>query len=287
MSGTAGGRLGGGVAAARRMFVLGHRGMLGHVVARYAAEMGWTVLTSEARYEGRARDPLIEDVRASGATAVINCLGLTKQRSDDRAALMMTNAVFPVQLAMRLDATQYLVHASTDCVFAGTRGQYRIDDRCDAADAYGLSKALGEGIARVPNVTVLRVSVVGPDQAGGRGLLAWFLRQPRDRPIPGYVNHRWNGVTTLEWATIAVGYAAAFAAGWPVPRLTQPGTESGSKFDLLCAFRDALARDRCVAATQGSEAVDRTLVPTDRRAPIREQLARLAAWYPIDPGSHS
>src|SRR6185437_14510266 len=131
------------VSAERRMFVLGHRGMLGHVVARYAAEAGWEVVTSPLRYAAGARDPLVEQVRESGASIVVNCLGLTKQRSDDRAALYMANAVFPVQLAMRMQPTQYLVHASTDCVFAGTRGDYRVDDECDATDAYGFSKLLG------------------------------------------------------------------------------------------------------------------------------------------------
>ena len=39
----------------RRVFVLGHRGMLGHVVSRYAAEAGWEVLTSSVRYGASPR----------------------------------------------------------------------------------------------------------------------------------------------------------------------------------------------------------------------------------------
>ena len=56
----------------RRVFVLGHRGMLGHVVSRYSAEAGWEVITSPLRYSAGARDPLIEQVRESGASVVIN-----------------------------------------------------------------------------------------------------------------------------------------------------------------------------------------------------------------------
>jgi len=266
--------------AERRMFVLGHRGMLGHVVARYAAEAGWEVVTSAIRYGAGARDPLVEQVRESGASIVVNCLGLTKQRSDDRAALYMANAVFPVQLAMRMQPTQYLVHASTDCVFAGTRGDYRVDDECDATDAYGFSKLLGEGVARLPHTTVLRVSVVGPDRGDGRGLLAWFLRQPPEAPIPGYVNHRWNGITTLEWATIAQAYAEQHIRGGFVPRVAQPGTDAITKYQLLCAFRDAFAPARCVAAVEAPETIDRTLAVTDKRPALGQQLRRLAAWYP-------
>ena len=54
------------------MFVLGHRGMLGHVVARFATESGWNVFTSELRYGASPRDSLVEEVRDSGASAVIN-----------------------------------------------------------------------------------------------------------------------------------------------------------------------------------------------------------------------
>jgi dTDP-4-dehydrorhamnose reductase len=228
---------------------------------------------------------LVEQVRDSGAPVVINCLGLTKQRSDDRAALYISNAVFPVQLAMRMRPTQYLIHASTDCVFAGTRGSYRIDDECDATDPYGFSKILGEGVARLPNTTVLRVSVVGPDRGDGRGLLAWFLRQAGGQPIPGFANHRWNGITTLEWATVALGYAGEHVRGGYVPKLTQPGTEPLTKYEVLCAFRDAFAPDRCVVSVDGPEAIDRTLLPTDRRPPFDQQLRRLAAWYPLGPSA--
>ncbi len=263
------------------MFVLGHRGMLGHVMARCALDAGWEVLTSPARYCANPRDPLIEQVRDSEASVVINCLGLTKQRSDDRAALYLANAVFPIQLAMRMLPLQYMVHASTDCVFAGTRGGYRLDDQGDATDAYGFSKLLGEGVARVPHVTVLRVSVVGPDRGDGRGLLAWFLRQPAEDGVPGFVNHRWNGITTLEWARIALAYAEDHVRGGRNPKIAQPGSECMTKYELLCAFRDAFARDRRVTPVEAPAPVDRTLVPTDRRAPFAQQLRELATWYPL------
>ena len=267
--------------ARRRMFVLGHRGMLGHVVARYAAVSGYEVVTTEVRYEGGPADPLIAAVRHSGADVVINCLGLTKQRTDDPAALYLANAVFPVHLAQQLHPSQYLVHASSDCVFAGVRGGYRFDDPLDAADAYGFSKALGESVRRCPDATVLRVSVIGPDRGDGHGLLAWFLRQLPDRPVPGYTNHRWNGITTLEWATIALQCADARMRGEAVRSLIQPGTEVVTKYELLCAFRDLYAPHLTVAEAMGDSSVDRSLVPSDPRPPIRQQLEQLGAWYPV------
>lgn len=262
-----------------RVFVLGHRGMLGHVVARVFADRGYAVETSADRYGGDPRDSLIEAARESGCGAVINCLGSTKRRNGDRSELYINNALFPVHLAARLRPDQHLIHASTDCVFDGQRGGYRVDDEPDAPDDYGFSKRLGEMIAGRPNVTILRVSIIGPDRPDGRSLLAWFFRQPAGSEVPGYTNHRWNGVTTLEWATIALAVLEKRRHGQRVAPVMQPGTAAVTKYDLLVAVRDAFGLTTRVVPTETPVAVDRTLVPTDRRDPIRAQLERLRDWY--------
>jgi dTDP-4-dehydrorhamnose reductase len=253
--------------------------MLGHVVARFFTERGCAVVTSLARYTGEPRDALVEAARDSGADAVINCLGSTKRRGADRAELYGANALFPVHLAARLEPNQHLVHASTDCVFAGTRGDYRIDDELDAEDAYGFSKRLGEMIVWRPQVTVLRVSIVGPDpRPDGRGLLAWFLRQPTGTDVPGYTNHRWNGITTLEWAKLAHDVVVRRGRGESLPPIVQPGTPPVTKYELLTLFRDVYRTAHRIAPVRTAETVDRTLVPTDMRLPIATQLAALHAW---------
>jgi dTDP-4-dehydrorhamnose reductase len=265
-----------------KVFVLGHRGMLGHVVARVFAERGWTVETSSARYTGEPRDALVEQARESEAEAVINCLGSTKRRDGDRSELYLANTLFPVQLADRLGAGQHLVHASTDCVFAGTRGGYAVGDEKDAVDAYGVSKALGEAIAWRPRVTVLRVSIVGPERAGGpdgRGLLGWFLRQPTDTDVPGFVNHYWNGVTTLEWASMAYDAVVRQRRGERLAPVLQPGTMPVSKYELLTIFRDVYGTAHRIAPVRTSEDVDRTLAPTELRPNIATQVAALREWY--------
>ena len=265
-----------------RAFVAGHRGMLGHVVARHLEELGVEVVTSDHRYTGAPSDALVEAVRGSGAPLVVNCLGRIKQKSTDPIDLALANALFPLHLVQRLRPEQHLIHASTDCVFAGSRGGYRIDDERDAGDDYGLSKVLGEGVARWPNATVVRVSIIGPDLATapgtGRGLLGWMLAQPADAPLRGFTNHRWNGITTLEWAKIATELAARRGAGERLPPIVQPGSDTVTKHDLLCLIRDAFETGHAIEPVEAPEAVDRTLVPTVRRAPIVEQLRELAAW---------
>ena len=260
------------------VFVAGHHGMLGHVVARHLTEAGYEVSTCDVRYAGTGADPLVAAARASDARYVVNCIGRIWQKSMDSADLFRANALLPIHLAQRLRRDQHLFHASTDCVFAGTRGSYAVTDEPDADDEYGVSKQLGEGVAKWPNVSVLRVSIVGPDLGGGHGLLGWFLKQPEDRPVNGFVNHFWNGITTLEWARILVERIERLERGEVHTSLTQPGSERVDKYTLLCAFRDAFRTGHEIRPVEAPTRVDRTLIPTERRAAIAEQLGAMSKW---------
>lgn len=263
-----------------RVFVLGSRGMLGHVVARRVAERGHEVVTSSERYGGSPRDPLIEAVRESRCPAIFNCLGSTKRREQDLPALYLANAQLPAHLAARAHPSQHIIHASTDCVFDGRSGNYSVDDEPTADDPYGFSKRLGEMVAGRSNVTMVRVSIIGPDyRPHARGLLAWFLDQPTNRPVPGYTNWRWNGITTLEWADIALELIDRKRHGEDLPPILQPATQPVSKYELLVQFRDAYRTKHEITPVAAPTAIDRTLVPTESRAPIDEQLSRLREWY--------
>jgi dTDP-4-dehydrorhamnose reductase len=237
-------------------------------------------VTSDERYGGSPRDPLIEIVRSSGCLAVFNCLGSTKRREQDLPELHRANAQLPAHLAASLRANQHIVHASTDCVFDGQRGNYRVDDEATADDPYGFSKRLGEMIAGRPNVTVLRVSIIGPDsRPKPRGLLAWFLSAPTGVDTPGYTNWRWNGITTLEWADVALEVIERRTRGEPLAPVLQPATMPISKYELLLKFREAYGTAHRIVPVVAPIAIDRTLVPTEPRPPIEQQLTRIREWY--------
>ncbi len=259
-----------------RVFVLGHRGMLGHVAARYLAEAGFTVLTSDRRYGGAARDALVEEVRDSGADWVVNAIGRIKQKCSDRAELLRANALLPIQLAARLGAGQRLLHASTDCVFSGRTGGYATGDERDADDDYGFSKILGEAAAAPGRGQVLRVSIIGPEYGEGHGLLGWFFRQAG--PIDGYTNHRWNGITTLEWARRA---AELLSGRWcpaaPVVQLASP--HAVTKYELLRLAAQVWGRRVAIRATATPTAIDRTLVADVVCPPLPDQLIALRDWH--------
>jgi dTDP-4-dehydrorhamnose reductase len=250
--------------------------MLGHVVARYFAQYGLEVITSELRYVGAPRDPLVEAVRDSGCEWIVNALGRIKQKSQQPPELFLANTVLPHHLRMRLRSNQRMVHASTDCVFSGKEGNYTLVSPCDAADHYGLSKALAEAVAEPGRCWVIRTSIIGPELGTAKGLLAWFLSQMGE--IEGFTNHFWNGITTLEWAKVCLDIVQSD------PQLhgplIQPGTcPSLSKCELLELFRKIWGRNVVIRPTPAEQELNRTLQPTIIRPPLEEQLRELKAWY--------
>lgn len=256
--------------------------MLGHVVARYLVEQGCDVVTTESRYEGLPRDPLVEAVRRSSCEWIVNAAGRIKQKSDSPMELLLANSLLPLHLKSRMRPDQCLVQASTDCVFSGERGGYSVKDERDAVDAYGLSKILAEAVACDARFTVIRTSIIGPELEGGHGLMSWFLRQtestePTD-PVRGFLNHRWNGITTLEWAKVSWEVLSGkHERNLPV---LQPGVSpSVSKYELLQLIAHIWDREISIVPVAAPEAVDRTLVPTLPRPELKQQLREMKDWY--------
>jgi dTDP-4-dehydrorhamnose reductase len=133
---------------------------------------------------------------------VVNAVGLVKQlaAADDPLAALPVNAMLPHRLA-RLCALAgaRLVHVSTDCVFAGSRGGNRESDTPDATDLYGLSKLLGE-VVDAPHAITLRTSIIGHELGSAHGLVGWFLAQTGR--VKGYRRAVFSGLPTVELARV-------------------------------------------------------------------------------------
>ena len=238
-----------------RLLILGGSGMLGHQLWRglHAQHDTWVTLRrpvadfevhnlfDEAKaiqFDDITDDTALE--RALGQAkpeAVINCVGLIKQRDEasDEALTLRVNAEFPHRLAKRCgEAGARLIHFSTDCIFAGTKGNYTESDPSDAADLYGQSKHQGE-VADAHSVT-LRTSVIGHELATNLALLDWFLSQ-RGQAIKGFTKAIYSGFTTLEMARIAdriLTQHTDLSGVWHV------ASEPISKFGLLELCREKL-----------------------------------------------
>jgi dTDP-4-dehydrorhamnose reductase len=207
--------------APTRLLVLGATGMLGNAVLRFFADSPGFEVTGSARGAGvlsRLRQDLRSrvitgiDVENADALAgllaavrphvVVNAVGLVKQlaAADDPLAALPINALLPHRVA-RLCALAgaRLVHVSTDCVFAGTRGGYVEGDTPDATDLYGRSKLLGE-VTDAPHAVTLRTSIIGHELGSAHGLVGWFLSQKG--PVQGYRRAVFSGLPTVELARV-------------------------------------------------------------------------------------
>lgn len=202
------------------VLVLGASGMLGNAVLRYFANSPGFAIVGSVRSSGALgllpkalhgqiicgvdvenMDSLLQLFARVRPDVVINCIGLVKQLaagSDPLAAIPM-NSLLPHRLLRVCKvARARLVHVSTDCVFAGTKGMYREEDAADATDLYGRSKFLGE--VDDPQAVTLRTSYIGPELGSGHGLLSWFLSQ-RGR-VKGFTQAIYSGLPTVELARV-------------------------------------------------------------------------------------
>jgi dTDP-4-dehydrorhamnose reductase len=249
-----------------RVLVLGASGMLGNAMVRVlgaspgldvvgtirnAAAQGHPALAAQSLIAGvnvEDTDALLSLFATVRPDVVVNCVGLVKQlgEASDPLRALPLNALLPHRLAA-LCATRgaRLIHFSTDCVFAGTRGGYREDDIADATDLYGRSKLLGE-VANLPHAVTLRTSIIGRELAGHRSLIDWFLSQ--QDTAPGYRHAIFSGLPTCEMARIVRDLVIPNGA---LHGLYHVSAAPIGKFDLLTF----------VAAQFGKSI---TLIPDDR-----------------------
>ena len=202
------------------ILVVGASGMLGHAVLRlFAQSPGFsvhgTVRSTAARdllpVEMRVRidvgvdaehdDQLRAALARHRPACVVNCVGVVKQLHDAKDPLVAVpiNTLLPHRLARLCgEAGARLIHVSTDCVFAGTRGAYRETDFADADDLYGRSKLLGE--VDYPHAVTLRTSIIGPELGRAHGLVGWFLAQRGS--VRGFTKAIFSGLPTVELARV-------------------------------------------------------------------------------------
>lgn len=231
-----------------RVMVLGASGMLGSAVFRLFSQSPGYVTLGSVRSNSLLRhlnaelhDHVIGGVDVENADSlmslfanarpdvVINCIGLVKQlaAADDPLAAIPVNALLPHRLARLCNlAGARLVHISTDCVFAGSKGMYTELDVCDAKDLYGRSKHMGE--VDYPNAITLRTSIIGHELSGAHSLVGWFLAQKES--VQGFRRAIFSGLPTVELARVIRDYVI------PLPDLHglyHVSAQAINKYELL------------------------------------------------------
>jgi dTDP-4-dehydrorhamnose reductase len=206
-------------------------------------------------------EELVKDLESGDY--VINCVGMVKSliHEDDPKsceAAYFLNSTLPSELAAVAESLGLrVIQMATDCVYSGQDGNYSESATHDALDVYGKSKSLGE----VPSTAVmnLRVSVIGK---GSQGLYHWVASQPQGSTITGYLDHQWNGITSVEYGRIIAGIVRddLFIPG--VHHIVPTGSVNKNELVQLIAA-NAGRSDIKIVPANSSKAVDRTLTTND------------------------
>lgn len=288
------------------VLVLGGGGMLGHRMVQTVVAAGipvactlrggvgdfpegWRELLAGTRLipgvDAMRADALARTIEEVRPSAVVNCVGVIKQRSEgaDPVANVAVNSLAPHVIARALQPWGgRLIHISTDCVFEGARGNYAESDVPDARDLYGLSKILGE--PKGERVLTLRTSMIGREIRHHESLMEWFIAQNHGS-VRGFRRMFWSGVTNIYLAEFILDILTRHTA---LSGLFHLAGERVSKYNLLLEMREALALDIEIVPDD-SVVLDRSLngaalrAATKREIPgLREQLAAIAN----DPGPY-
>ncbi len=197
---------------------------------------------------------------------VINCVGITKPYCHDNNAGEVENAtyinsIFPHRLAREAQKRGFrVIQIATDCVYSGTKGNYTEADVHDALDAYGKTKSLGE--VHTPRMLHIRSSIIGPERYHKAFLLEWFLAQPEGGKVNGFDHHRWNGITTLQFAELC----GAIVKGNNFDEIVACSNvhhfipnNTVSKYELLCIFNTTFEKRLTVEKQTNDQVINRTL----------------------------
>lgn len=256
-----------------KVLVLGASGMLGSAMVRVLSEDTNLDVAGTVRSAGAKRffdttiaerllvgvdvenqDSLSDAIAQSLPDVVINCVGVVKQlaQANDPLRVLPINSILPHRLAkLCAIGRSRLVHISTDCVFAGTKGRYLETDISDATDLYGKSKYIGEVYS--DNAITLRTSIIGHEMQDPHSLVDWFLSQGES--CRGYRKAIFSGVPTVVLAQLVRDVI--------IPQRTLSGlyhvaAEPINKFDLLTLVKDIYGK-QIEIVPDDSLVIDRSL----------------------------
>lgn len=233
------------------ILILGHKGMLGHMLVKYLTDQRHHIHIINHRYPG---DEFIQAVSNFNGDYIINCIGAIPQKTKQ----FNINYELPVWLEKNCKCK--VIHPGTDC---------EMD-----SDDYGLSKrAASNFIKRVGlHTKILKTSIIGPELNSKDSLLEWFLNS--ENYVYGYTNAFWNGCTTLEWSK----QCERLMLNWNDYNIeTILQGERISKFDLLNKFNLIFNKEINILPIE--KGIDKCLIGNIITSNIETQLNELKEYY--------
>jgi dTDP-4-dehydrorhamnose reductase len=260
-----------------KVLILGGKGMLGNMVVRVLSKQKKIVIKSTSSNKTpnyilfnieKGIESLEKILKKDDSfDYIINCIGILNSsinENDPQSVhrAICINALFPHELAkLAQEIGVRVIQISTDGVFTKNAGVCLEDSPRNCDDVYGWTKALGEVIS--PNCLNLRCSIIGPSPYLQKGLLEWFLSQPKGLQVSGYTEQAWTGITTLQFANLCQllindNYFDVVRKEAPTHHFCP--NQTLSKYELLQLFRSHFRPDIVVKPNNSHDnTVSRTL----------------------------
>ncbi len=237
-----------------KILILGHTGMLGHMVKAYLGQ-NHVIETTGDRWPTRE---FKDAVSKSDADYLINCIGAIPQRTKE----FDVNFELPMWLDSNFQGR--VIHPGTDC-------EMDVDD-------YGISKARAANWIKTSGqrTKIIKTSIIGPELKGNSSLMYWFLSNPDGSRVKGYTNHMWNGNTTYYWAKIAED----LISNWDnfATETIVSSSDSVSKYTMLNIFNDVYNRKIIIEPFDAPVSVDKCLTSHIELPDIKTQLEHMVEF---------
>jgi len=233
-----------------KVLILGHNGMLGHMVMKYFKKNNIEVITTSNRWPS---NEFKMDVINFDGDYIINCIGAIHQRTKT----FDVNWELPIFLDFY--SKNKIVHPGTDC---------EMDD-----DDYGISKKIARDfiVNTSKNTKSIKTSIIGPELNTKSSLLEWFLSNEDSTTVFGYSKFYWDGNTTLTWAKECLN----LITNWDeYDKETIISSECISKKEILDSINQVY--ERKIIVNENTDVIKNKCLCGERKTKhIKEQLIEL------------
>tara|TARA_Y100000310_G_scaffold231004_1_gene233532 strand:+ start:4415 stop:5158 length:744 start_codon:yes stop_codon:yes gene_type:complete len=245
-----------------KVLVLGHNGMLGHMVYKYlSTKNDCKITTTNFRWPTKKFKDFVQDFWWNQeGSYIINCIGAILQKTSE----FDVNTDLPIWLDDNIDynfSSCKIIHPGTDC---------EIDD-----DDYGNSKrkATEYLLEKGCMTKIIKTSIIGPELNSKVSLLEWFLNS--DGQVFGYTEVYWNGNTTLQWAKLCYNILKKYDE-YDLENVLY--TECISKYKLLNIINDVYKKNISVIKDSNVK-INKCLKGNIVAPDIKKQLTEMKDFY--------
>lgn len=247
-----------------KVAIIGTTGMLGSTLLKFF-QLSKIKLIKSIRFKSENKKQFIDSLE--NADYIINCSGAIPQRKPNFISEYEEQKYYSINYLLPellIENNFRVIQPCTDCVYKGDPkfAPYSLHSTYDSEEPYGKSKAKlfnsSIYLNKIDSIKVIRASIIGTDKLE-KSLYSWVLSEAENSQlIRGYVNHFWNGITTLKWAEICLSIMLDFDSH---PPISIYGTNTISKYELIkkILLTNGLYKSELLKPIKTQISIDRSL----------------------------